>query len=232
MSEIPFAPRLNISQTEVANNALGELGLGEIGSLDDNDPKAEEVKRRWPTLLSAMLTDHDWKFATRTVYLPLEDPDVVRSILAGFGTGGFGGGGFGGGSQEVLVVQAPMGYTYWYMLPHNHMRVLQLNQHDDAEYQIQSRYLITDETPGLVKYVAYLDDPNLWSPDFRHAFELALAAKCAGRLTGNLQRQRQLFLDAFHPETGFFVNAKAVDSQQGTPKIVQATSFTTDIREL
>jgi hypothetical protein len=232
MSEIPFAPRLNISQTDIANNALGALGLGDIGSFDDNDPKAEEVKRQWPTFLSAMITDHDWNFATRQTYLPVEDPDVVRSILAGFGTGGFGGGGFGGGSQEVLTTPAPTGFVYWYMLPHNFMRSILLNQCESSEYQIQNFYLITDETPALLEYIAYVDDPNLWDAGFRQAFEIGLASKIAGRLTGNIQRQQQLHSMAFHPDTGLFANAKAVDSQQGTPKVVQATSFTTDIREI
>jgi hypothetical protein len=84
----------------------------------------------------------------------------------------------------------------------------------------------------LLEYGAYIADPNLWDALFRGAFEVGLAAKICGRLTGNMERVGELAKQAFDPDAGLFASAKAVDSQQGTPKQVEANDFTTMIREM
>lgn len=234
--DIPLAPIYNVSQTDICNNAWNLIGQGEIGDMADDTPQGAMCRRQFPSLLSAMLRDHDWTFNRRRTYLPQLSPDQIMRILGGFGSGGFGGGGFGGGSQVEITLAEPVGdYNFWYFLPNNFLRAWQINNTDDCKYTIEYGTLLTDESPVLLRYGAYVDDPNLWDAMFRMAFETLLAARFASRIPGDLALAAALKDEALgNPAkgiVGLFSQAKSVVGQEGTVNAYIVDDLTDMIRE-
>lgn len=56
-----------MTSIDIANRALGYLGLATINGFDDDDANAERAASAWPECFEAFLQEHPWSFALRTV---------------------------------------------------------------------------------------------------------------------------------------------------------------------
>ena len=95
-------------------------------------------------------------------------------------------------SSTGAFLKAPLfGWSYFYTLPADFLRLLQLNAYDANEpttrWEVGGGLLLTNEEEANVKYVYKVTDENLFDPLFVDALTLKLAAKLAKPLTGSSQ---------------------------------------------
>jgi hypothetical protein len=225
--EIQVSPPYALSPVDVCNNALDQLAQEPIDSFDDGTPASKACRRYFPSILRAMLRDHKWNFAYRRVYLPQLSQEIIRQILSGFGGGGFGEGGFGGEQTTITVVGVTALYfPFWFSTPNNMVRAWRINHTDKSQFKIEGRILQSNESPVLLEYEAYIDDPNVWDGMFQMAFESFLASRLSLRLTKD-QKQAAVLYSAYQQQVG---EAKASDGQEGTPERISVDTFI-EIRE-
>ena len=160
---------------DICNQALFHLGVAGISDLDDSgDISAVACKVFYDAALRTALRDHPWGFAKTEVALsPAEGAGHYPS------------------------------YTYAYQYPHDCLRPLRI--HSSArknskkiEYDVQinharnGKVILTDEAEAILTYIVYIADPNLYDGWFIEMFVLCLAAKIAGKLTGDTGKSKNM----------------------------------------
>jgi len=149
------------SDTEIANDALGRLGISPIMELSDDSKQAQFAKRFFDQTREEVLAARPWTFA------------IKRQNLS------------------QLSTAPISEWQYAYQLPSDFLRLVQINNDEietiKFKYAIEGRTIVTDENPITICYVARVTDPTLYSPLFSEAFALKLASKLVGPLTGALK---------------------------------------------
>lgn len=149
------------SDTEIANDALGRLGISPIMELSDDSKQAQFAKRFFDQTREEVLAARPWTFA------------IKRANL------------------NALSTAPVSEWQYAYQLPSDFLRLVQINNDEietiKFKYAIEGRTIVTDESPITICYVARVTDPTLYSPLFSEAFALKLASKLVGPLTGALK---------------------------------------------
>lgn len=155
------------SNTEIANLAIGHLGVGkEIANLDtENSKEAMACRRFFSDARDATLRDFNWPFARRfrTLTLVEEDPNDE------------------------------WGYSYRY--PTNCLafrRILSGIRNDTRQSRIpyllanddDGELILTDKEDAQGEYTVKITDPARFSADFRIALSLRLAAYIAPWVAG------------------------------------------------
>jgi uncharacterized protein YqgV (UPF0045/DUF77 family) len=115
---------------------------------------------------------------------------------------------------------APLwGYDYQYALPSDCLKVLELEEHNDdttVEYSIEGRMLLTNAETCTILYVSRVTDPNEMDAMLRDVISSKMAADMAYNLTGNatlVETAYKLYMVAMR-------QARSVDAQEGTPRLV------------
>jgi hypothetical protein len=188
----------NVAPVDVVNEALGQLGKDFITDLDDtNDPVAVKAKQYFGSVLRTMLRDHIWNFAKTRIAL----------------------------GQNVT---APLsGWAYSYALPGDCFRVLTLNSSDKSIWEIEGRNLLTDESPAVIQYIRWVDDPNQWAGDFYQAFVTHLAVRFAPAFHSDMAKASDLY-KLYQMQ---LADAKAVDGQESSQEQMSCDDLTDAIRE-
>ena len=159
-----------MTQTELANIALGLLGAESITDFTERTPAAEKVRRHWPLVRDTLLRSKAWNFATKRVSLS-EDVDATPIF----------------------------DWTYAYALPGDYLKAIEFNAKQagtgEAEFEIAGRFLLADDDAAELKYTCRLETVSEWDPSFQDAFAHALAAALAPGLStasglGMAMRQR------------------------------------------
>lgn len=192
------------SEVDVCNDALGQIGQGPITALDDGTTTANYCTRFYPTLRDGALQDHHWNFALK------------RQALAEDAT-------------------APVsGYAHQYTLPGDCLKVIELNGSPSIAWDVEQGKLQTDETTATILYLSRITDPTKWSPLFYQGMTCAMAWKLAGAILHDFKLAEAKRIEAYGKPaagvTGFFNEAKAVDGQEGSVKVLASTALTTDVR--
>lgn len=160
------------SQTEICNLALVRLGDYLITSLDEDSTAARYCKLFYAKVRDAVLRDFPWNFAVR------------KKALA-------------------LASETPIfGYAYMYGLPSDCLRALDLRtaytNGPAVEFSIElnaagtARMLCTNEPEAHLRYVARVEDPNLYDAEFVEAVSWKLAADLAQPITGDTSKQNAM----------------------------------------
>lgn len=121
------------SVVDICNAALDKLGeYGPITSLDDGNKAANLCKRNWDLVRDKVLRDHPWNFAVKRAILASADP-------------------------------APeWGFTYRFPFKAGHLRLLEVRDLDHTEYEVEDGAILANATALYVRYVARVEDPNVY----------------------------------------------------------------------
>ena len=110
-------------------------------------------------------------------------------------------------------------YDYEYGLPVGCLRVL--NMEDYAKYKREGEYLITDESPAKIRYIAKIIDTTKFSAYFVTCFAVRLAAEIAYSITNN----QNIAVEKYKEYIEKLKFAKALDGQEGTFERVESISW-------
>jgi hypothetical protein len=141
------------SDVQICNMALYLLGAEAITAIsppDDND-RARVCALWYAPSRDAVLRAHDWNFAIRRATLNLDTPSTPTS-----------------------------GYDYQFVLPTDPycLRVIEVNDDPEADWVVEGRRLLSDDSTVILKYLAQITDPG----NFDSLFVEALAVKMAVNL--------------------------------------------------
>lgn len=179
------------SVVDVVNRALDKLGYGPITSLDDGDKPANLATRTWPIVRDQVLRDHPWNFA------------VSRAITAPDST-------------------APSwGFSYRHLMPSDLLRLLEVRDLSTSEYQLEGRYILTDESVLYIRYIARVTDPNQYDSLFVDTVASRLAYEMAESLTQS-NTKREL---AWQEYTDGLERARRADAQENPPVVFEEDSW-------
>lgn len=160
---------------DICNQALFHLGVAAITDLDDGgDISAVACKLFYDSALRTALRDHPWGFAKTEIALSAaENPGAYPS------------------------------YDYAYQYPHDCLRPLKIHcanrkEAKKIEYDVQinhsrtGKVILTDQASAILTYIVYIPDPNLYDGWFVEMLVLCLAAKIAGKLTGDTNKSKNM----------------------------------------
>lgn len=177
------------NDTTICNLALSKFGSKRIQSLDDASPEARACKLNYGPTRDEVLRAQRWNFATQRVTL---------SRLSG---------------------APPFGWSAWYQLPTDCLRVLQLNGWESHEqrdrWEVEGSRLLTDQDTAQIQYIARITDGNLYDASFIKAFACKLAAEICRPLMGSNAMAGDL-LSEYERLTS--PKARRVDAFEGRPK--------------
>ena len=155
------------SKVAIANGALQRLGAKRIESLTQDHPNARTMNAAYEPVRRALLRKYDWGFA------------IARDSIAADGTG-------------------PV-WGDWdrYTKPNNFIRLLRDNESGQAvDWKIEGNYILSaDGSPLEIRYIADIDDPNLYDSLFIEALECALAERCCEEVTGSTSKASKMKKD-------------------------------------
>ena len=188
------------SKVDLANEALLLLGANTITSFTDNDSNAVLVNRFYDSERDALLRSHRWNCAVTTANLAsLADTPIID-------------------------------WEFKFTLPTDPycLRVLDVRTVTGdikLDFAIQGRELLTEESAIDITYIQRLEDTMLYDSLLYQALVFRMAWKLAFPVTrSNTDKQQMAQLyDAIVRD------ARAVDSQEGTPETIE-TETLTDLR--
>ena len=151
--------------TDICNVALRRIGASRIVSLTDGSTSANVANDIYEEVRDDLLRSHPWNFATKRVKL----------------------------AQSATAPTFEFDHAYPY--PSDWLRTISVHDNDAGHGTVLYRSeligtqhaIITSSDDVWLRYVSRVTDPNLMAPDFRKAFELALARDMAIALTSSNQ---------------------------------------------
>jgi hypothetical protein len=176
------------SEVTICNLALGKLGAGSIISLDEESTEARVCRLHYTQTRDEVLRSHRWNFA-------IKSEELVQTV-------------------EV----PPFGWAFQYALPTDCLRILEMNSYDLAQrpgtWEIEGRYLVTNDTSARVRYIRRITDCNLFDSLFVEALALRVASKIAMPLNGSMGMAESL-LGQYEKLTGG--RARRTDAFEAMP---------------
>ena len=174
------------SKTDIANMAISHLGIGkEIANLEtEQSQEAGACRRFYDLSREAMLTEHDWTFATRFATLALVEAAPTDE------------------------------WAYSYRYPSKCLKIRRIisgmrqdTLNSEIPYKIVEDaigYLVyTDEETAEVEYTYDVTDTSFFKANFAFALSFRLAAYVAPRITaGDPFKMKQEMLGQYQLELG------------------------------
>lgn len=189
-------------ETFICNQALGLLGSSRIMALSDDSKEARFCKRFYGQTRDEVIAEHRWNFA------------IVRTTLS------------------ELTGTPNSEWAKRFQVPENCLRVLQVNGFDVFEpnrpFSVEGRCVLSDDAEVRIKYLARVEDANLYPPIFIEALAVKLASKLAQPITGSRDLPSRL-LEEYERVTG--PKARRVDAIEGRPKVKPAWVTSDLVRE-
>lgn len=179
-----------MDETTIANRALSRLGARPILSMEDNSAEAVACRLAFPAVRDESLRSHRWNFARKRIAL------------------------------SRLATAPEFEWLYQYELPTDCLRVMEINDSDVWEaplpsYEIEGRKILTDSESLNLKYIARIEDSNLFDVLFVRMLVLALAADIAEKVTGSAQLAQTLLQEKESLAAG---NARKIDANESRSK--------------
>ena len=113
--------------------------------------------------------------------------------------------------ELALLVSTPeFGYSNEFQLPTDCMRVLKL--HEDVEFKIEGRKLLTDNGTIKIKYIKSVTDPSQFDANFAEALSAKLAAELSYALVQSVSLTDRVIAQA----AAIISKAKTMDAQEGS----------------
>jgi len=188
------------SQTDLLNDALGQIGAARITAIDDGSINANHCQTFYPALRRGLLRSHHWNFAEARVQLA---QDAVGPVFE---------------------------YTFSYTLPADLLKMKEYNginlDTSTVEltylwrmFKVEGRKLLSNDGEVKIVYVQDVTDPNLWDAIFYQTIAAWLASKLASAISKDAKLSQALLIEATRV---LLPLALAVDGQESlvTPFIV------------
>ncbi len=146
-----------VAVVDIVNVALRRIGSSRITDIVGDEAEAVVANDLFSEVLDDLLRQHAWNFATK------------REKLAQL--------------TEVPTFEFDHGYT----LPADWLRTVSVHPNDAGagtmlyreEILDDKRVILTSADDVYLRYIARVEDPNLWSADFRNAMSMTLARDMA-----------------------------------------------------
>lgn len=157
-------------ETDLANVSLRLIGQTTITNRTDGSDTANTIDDLFDEIRDDLLRSHPWNFATK------------RQKLAQSST------------------TPAFEFDFAYPLPADWIRTISVHSNDAGhgtllyrmEYIGTQRAIVASADEIFLRYVYQVTDPNLMAPDFRRAFEVALARDLAVPIASSNTLQEQL----------------------------------------
>lgn len=193
--------RAMVSETSICNQALTWLGQRPISSIDESSTTAEWMRRNYPFLRDAVLSERMWTFATARDMSISEDRDAWGSMY---------------------VHPIPLNWLAVYRV------FLSVNQYGqggtpDPNWRLEDGGVLSSEGTVYLWGLKQVTDTGKFSSLFNQALAARVAADAAIPLTENRQLQREMW--ALYQAK--LADAAARDGQQGSNEIIQSNSLLT-----
>lgn len=171
---------------QICSNASLMLGGQSFSAFADTPPRAKLAQDLWPTIRDYLLRSHPWNCA------------VKRAVL------------------DTADATAPdFDYSNRFALPEDCLRVLSVGLNGQAQdYELEGRFLLTDEAALYLRYIWQNTDPLTWDPLLVHAATVVMRSVFANPLTGSTSLE-QLIEQVLAP---ILKKARAVDGQENPPE--------------
>lgn len=160
------------TDTSICNSALVKVGVNRIISLDDDSPEGRICKEQYPKIKRKFLRGHLWNFAT------------LRASLA-----------------QLTNVPA-FGFSYFFQLPEDCLRVTGMSDEESYDWKIEGRYLATDNPAPSIRYISdvnesYFDDTAAEALAYALAVDICVSLSQSEGLKDSLDKDaRQAMRDA------------------------------------
>jgi hypothetical protein len=152
--------------TTIANLALAKVGNQVITSLSDTSMEARFCNLLIQPVINECLRASDWNWAKKTA------------------------------SLSQLPTTPPFDFQYWYALPSDFSRSIQMNawQVNQARvpFEIWGNNLVTDASVANLLYICQATDPTMFDPMFSELCATLLASRLAKPIGGSLDLAKQL----------------------------------------
>jgi hypothetical protein len=149
--------------TQTGNLVMAHLGHPSITSIDDNVEPARRLKALYPPIRRKVITDGEWPFAIRRTEL------------------------------SAILTEPDFGWTHQCTLPSDFLRPIAFPDISGDDFAIEGGMLLINQDSAQLIYVADIDSPTDWTPDFQHVLSLALAATLCASTTGSESRRMELW---------------------------------------
>lgn len=186
------------SETDLLNDALGQVGVGRITGIDQDTTPAKFCAIFYPPLRDSLLRTCFWTFAVKRV-------------------------------QLAQVTTPVFGFAYAYALPSDFIRLKSYAGADPStgatlaweypgtryipNFKIEGATLVSNDATVYIEYIARIENPNLWTPDFYQAVATWLASKLASAILKDTRMAKSLLELA---EGTLLPAAMATDGQTGS----------------
>lgn len=196
------------SETDLLNDALGQIGATPINGIDDGTVNANHCQRFYPALRDGLLRSAHWNFAMKRVEL----------------------------AQEATV--PAFEYAYSYALPADCLKIVEYNgatpstgtgtdltlleARKQGRWKVEARKLLTNDGTVKIVYIGQITDPNIWDGLFYQMVSTWLAAKLANAITKDGRTASALLRQAVDI---LLPMAAAVDGQEGSIDKLQSTDL-------
>ncbi len=142
-----------VATVDVVNVALRRIGSSRITDIGGDEAEAVVANDLFSEVLDDLLRQHAWNFATK------------REKLA------------------QLVAVPTFEFDHAYTVPADWIRTVSVHPNDAGagtmlyreELLDSKRVILTSSDDVYLRYVARVEDPNVWSADFRNAMSMILA---------------------------------------------------------
>lgn len=176
------------ADTDICNLALSRIGHYDLlSSLDEASKAAKLCKINYAPTRDAVLRAHPWNFAIKRVTLASDDAVI------------------------------PFEYAYRFPLPSDCLKVVRTNLDAEgcpADYRIEGRALLTDESVVSIEYIAQVTDVTLYDALFVDLLAQRLAMELVIPMTDNATAYKTL-ADVYQAK---LTEARSTDAQEGTPR--------------
>ena len=187
------------TETDLCNDALGQIGAAPITSIGDGSINSNHCLRFYPQLRDARLASHHWNFALTWVQLAQD----VTPPVAGFNF------------AYTLPADCLKVVNYGGALPSSppsivsyidpYARIL-------VQYKIEGRKLVSNDGTAYIQYLRRITNPDEWAPLFYQGLSKELASKLSMAIT----KDPKLSMGLMQMAEMTFATAMAVDGQEGS----------------
>lgn len=182
------------SQIAICNQALTQLGVARIISLNDDVKAARSLTAVYDIVVNAELRAFNWHFAMARASLP------------------------------ALSTTPDWGYDLEYQVPSDFLRMVQVDQYmtnvnagfynneDNSPYSIEGGKILTNiRAPLKIRYIKTVTDTNLFDSCFADMLATKLAMKCCEDLT-NSSGLKQALADEYRKSLQLALKGNAIET--------------------
>jgi len=165
---------MSVSETQICNLALGELGAGRISNIDDEaSEKAVLCRLYYDSVVEEVLRSHEWNCAIWYQSLSQIASTDDDYLLADYNE-----------------------YDYQFQLPTSPLclRALEIPDYTEYDYEIVSGYLLTNLETVVLKYIRLIEDTARFDPLLVKAIVYRLAADIAPKITNSTKTRTELLV--------------------------------------